>query len=319
MRLPGGGSFVLREAAWALASRAEWTSCLEMWGENSLGYVPSADLTQLSLPKLAPVTARGDEMYWRELRQRMELRAVMHVGGEPLEAMGAFYSRLLREQEEQRLPLYRRGAAELAALQATQHQDLTDLNFEQDTKRQVMASQMDSVPDRPDQPPMTPLELVHQQQVCGPRCALAAPSLRPLCTSSTHPLLRPLSAPLSAPLSPLRTPSSPVRGEQLARRHTLANDAKTALEDLAVATARRLHTFKQLQREWVIKQNGQFLLIVQAPMHLPYLRVYVHVHLPRTRRRRTTPARSVPLRIYRRRRRSTPARRCSAPCHRRTR
>ena len=146
-----------------------------------------------------------------------------------------------------------------------------------------------------------------------------------------------------------------MRGEQLARRHTLANDAKTALEDLAVATARRLHTFKQLQREWVIKQNGQFLLIVQAPMHLPYLRVrvrvrvrarvrvhvrvrvrvhvrvrvrvhvrvhvrvYVHVHLPRTRRRRTTPARSVPLRIYRRRRRSTPARRCSAPCHRRTR
>ena len=37
-----------------------------------------------------------------------------------------------------------------------------------------------------------------------------------------------------------------------------------ALEDLAVATARRLHAFKQLQREWVVKQNGQFLLIVQA-------------------------------------------------------
>ena len=86
-------------------------------------------------------------------------------------------------------------------------------------------------------------------------------------------------------------------GEQLARRHTLANDAKTALEDLAVATARRLHAFKQLQREWVVKQNGQFLLIVQAPMHLPYLRVrvrvhvhvHVHVHLPRTRRQGVCP------------------------------
>ena len=52
---------MLREAAWALASRAEWTSCLEMWGEASLGCVPSADLTQLSLPKLPPATARGDE------------------------------------------------------------------------------------------------------------------------------------------------------------------------------------------------------------------------------------------------------------------
>ena len=53
---------------------------------------------------------------------------------------------------------------------------------------------------------------------------------------------------------------------QLARRHTLQNDAKTALADLEKKTARRLHAFKQLQREWVVKQNGQFLLIVQAPM-----------------------------------------------------
>ena len=188
-RLPGGGSFVLREAAWALSSRAEWTSCLEMWGEASLGYVPSADLTQLSLPKLPPATARGDELYWRELRQRMELRAVMNVGGEPLEAMGAFYSRLLREQEEQRLPMQRRAEAELAALKAAQRKEVIDLNFEQDTKRQIMARQLDTAPDRPNAPPMTPLELVHQQQVCGPRRTLAAPSpslLYPVLAAPSH-------------------------------------------------------------------------------------------------------------------------------------
>lgn len=237
---------MLREAAWALSSRAEWTSCLEMWGEASLGYVPSADLTQLSLPKLPPATARGDELYWRELRQRMELRAVMHVGGEPLEAMGAYYSRLLREQEEQRLPMQRRAEAELSALKAAQHKEVIDLNFEQDTKRQIMARQLDTAPDRPNAPPMTPLELVHQQQVCGPRRTLAASRLHThRCALSMHPCLS---------------------CAQLARRHTLQNDAKTALADLEKKTARRLHAFKQLQREWVVKQNGQFLLIVQAPM-----------------------------------------------------
>ena len=110
------------------------------------------------LPKLPPATARGDELYWRELRQRMELRAVMNVGGEPLEAMGAFYSRLLREQEEQRLPMQRRAEAELSALKAAQHKEVIDLNFEQDTKRQIMARQLDTAPDRPNAPPMTPLE-----------------------------------------------------------------------------------------------------------------------------------------------------------------
>ena len=69
VRLPGGGSFMLREAAWALAGRAEWASCLEMWGATSLGYRPSEELTKLSLPKLQSDVARGDEMYWRELRQ----------------------------------------------------------------------------------------------------------------------------------------------------------------------------------------------------------------------------------------------------------
>ena len=210
-RLPGGGSFVLREAAWALSSRAEWTSCLEMWGEASLGYVPSADLTQLSLPKLPPATARGDELYWRELRQRMELRAVMHVGGEPLEAMGAFYSRLLREQEEQRLPMQRRAEAELAALKAAQRKEVIDLNFEQDTKRQIMARQLDTAPDRPNAPPMTPLELVHQQQVCGPRCTLAAPSLHPVHAPIVVPSLRTPASPACSWRGVIHLPTTPRR------------------------------------------------------------------------------------------------------------
>lgn len=79
VRLPGGGSFVLREAAWALVGRAEWASCLEMWGATSLGYVPSEELTKLSLPKLNTDVARGDKMYWRELRQVRSYSSAAHT------------------------------------------------------------------------------------------------------------------------------------------------------------------------------------------------------------------------------------------------
>ena len=134
-------------------------------------------------------------------RQRMELRAVMHVGGEPLEALACFYSRLLREQGEQRTPLHKRAAAELAALQAAQRDDLTDLNLEQDSKRRVMASQQDTGKPPEDDGGFDRLQLVHQQQV-RPRCALAAPLLRPRCALAA-PSLRPRCALAVASLQPL--------------------------------------------------------------------------------------------------------------------
>lgn len=48
------------------------------------------------------------------------------------------------------------------------------------------------------------------------------------------------------------------------RRKLLANDAKMQLEHHQLVATQRLHDFNQLQREWVVKQNEQFLLILQA-------------------------------------------------------
>ena len=63
------------------------------------------------------------------------------------------------------------------------------------------------------------------------------------------------------------------------RRKLLAHDAKMQLEHHQLVAAQRLHDFNQLQREWVVKQNEQFLLILQAARPTCYVHVLVQLPL----------------------------------------
>jgi len=144
MRLPGGGANVLREAAWALADRAEWRTLVEVWGSSALGGRPGDDLVGLQLPREPLEVLRGDERWWAELRTRMELRAVLEVGGEPMDALASFCGRLVREQSEQLRRFNKQQQDDMAQLKDAQSAERNNLNLEQDAKRKLIAQQLEA-------------------------------------------------------------------------------------------------------------------------------------------------------------------------------
>lgn len=216
MRLPGGGANVLREAAWALADRAEWRTLTEVWGSSALGGRPGDDLVGLQLPREPLEVLRGDGRWWAELRTRMELRAVLEVGGEPMDALASFCGRLVREQSEQLRRFNKQEHDDLAALKEAQAAERNNLNLEQDAKRHTLSQQLEA--KRFD--------------------------------DEAHAILRGRLQELHA--------------QQLARRRILSEDADEVMARHVTRAERRRRQFMELQREWLLAQQRQFLLVLQA-------------------------------------------------------